>query len=200
MKRRPSAHGELFVGVGRATAAAWQGSLSNGSADTLRFHLPLVASSVVVNGDAAAKQFVEQVSLLPAPLREKTFDTSDARARDAARYGDVVVFTVDDRAILDARGLWVLAGRQPEVVVTTDKLFNTLDLEVRNVSVANRVGIWAGRWSVERALAPDEVWSVSVPVVGLGTSFRMGFKVESGLPLSKGLLGCRVEIRFEDRC
>jgi hypothetical protein len=31
--------------------------------------------------------------------------------------------------------------------------------------------------------------------VGLGTSFRIGFKVESGLPPSKGLFGCRVEIR-----
>ena len=195
VKRRPTAHGELFVGVGRASATAWQGSLSSGSVDTLRFHLPLVASSVVVNGDAAAQQFVEQVSLLPAAPRQKTIDTSGTRARDAARYGNLVLFTVDDRAILDAHGLWVLAGRQPEVVVTTDTPFNTLDLEVRNVSVANRVGIWAGRWSVERSLAPDEVWSVRVPVVGLGTSFRMGFKVESGLPLSKGLLGCRVEIR-----
>ena len=71
VKRRHTAHGELFVGVGRATATAWQGSLSNGSADTLRFHLPLVASSVVVNGDAAAKQFVERVSLLPAPPERK---------------------------------------------------------------------------------------------------------------------------------
>jgi hypothetical protein len=119
---------------------------------------------------------------------------SDARARDAARYGDLVVFTTDDRAILDARGFWVLAGRQPEVVVTTDQQFHALDLELRNVSVANRVGVWAGRWSVERSLSPDEVWRLRVPVVGLGTSFRMGFKVETGLPLSKGLLGCRVDI------
>ena len=188
VKRGPTAHGD-FSSASAGAMLRHGNVLSDGSTDTLRFHLPLVASSVVVNGDAAATQFVEQVALLPAPPRAKTFDMSDARARDAARYGDLVVFTVDDRAILDARGLWVLAGRQPEVVVTTDKPFNTLDLELRNVSVANRVGIWAGRWWVERSLAPDEVWRVSVPVVGLGRSFRMGFKVESGLPLSKGCWG-----------
>ena len=194
VKRGPTAHGELFVGVGRATAAAWQVSLSDGSADTLSFYLPLVASSIVVTGDTAATRFVEQVALLPAANRAKPSATSDARARDAARYGDLVVFTTDHRAILDARGFWVLAGRQPEVVVTTDQQFHALDLELRNVSVANRVGVWAGRWSVERSLSPDEVWRLRVPVVGLGTSFRMGFKVETGLPLSKGLLGCRVDI------
>ena len=70
--------------------------------------------------------------------------------------------------ILDPRGFWLLGGRQPEVVVTTNKLFHALDLELRNVAVANRVGIWAGRWSVERSLAPDEVWRVRVPVAGLG--------------------------------
>ena len=195
VKSAPSAHGELFVGIGRATAAAWQGSLSNGSADTLTFHLPLVASSVLVTGDAAAMGFVEEVALLPAPRREQPSVTSAARARDAVRYGELVVFAIDQRVLLDARGFWVLGGRQPEVIVTTDKPFHALDLELRNVAVANHVGIWAGRWSVERSLAPEEVWRVRVPVVGLGTSFTLGFKVESGLSPSQGLLGCRVEIR-----
>jgi hypothetical protein len=195
VKRGPSAHGELSVGIGRATTAAWHWSLADGSADTLRFHLPLVASSVVVTGDAAAMGYVEEVALLPAPRGETPSVTREARARDAARYGELVVFTIDQRVMLEARGFWLLGGRQPDVIVATDKQFHALDLELRNVAVANRVGIWAGRWSVERSLAPDEVWRVRVPVAGLGTSFRMGFKVESGLPPSEGLLGCRVEIR-----
>lgn len=193
--RGPSARGELSVGIGRASAAAWQTSLSDGSIDTFRLHLPLVASSVVVNGDANAIRSVERVEMVPSRYRAYPSDTGDARARDAARYGEVVVFTIDDRALLDARGLWVLAGRQPDVVVSTDSPLHALDLEVRNVAVANRVAIRAGRWSVERPMAPDEVWRVRVPVAGLGTSFRLGFTVDSGLPASKGQLGCRVEIR-----
>jgi hypothetical protein len=195
VKHRPSAHGELFVGIGRATAAAWQASLSDGSVETLTIRLPVVASSVVVNGDEAAKQFVEAVALLPMVRPEHPIATSDARGRDAVRYRDLVVFTIDARVTLDTGGFWVLAGRQPDVVVTTDNPLHALDLDVRNVSVPNRVGISAGRWSVERSLGPDEVWRLRVPVAGLGTAFRIGFKVEGGLPVSKGLLGCRVEIR-----
>jgi hypothetical protein len=195
VKRRRSAPGELFVGIGRASAAPWQASLSDESVDTLIIRLPVAASSVVVNGDEAAKQFVEAVALVPSPLFKQPTATSDARARDAARYGQLIVFAIDDRAILDTGGFWVLAGRQPDVVVTTDTLVDALDLELRNVAVANRIGVSAGRWSVERSLAPDEVWRVRVPVAGLGTSFRIGFKVEAGLPASKSLLGCRVEIR-----
>ena len=195
VKRASSARGELSVGIGRAANPAWQTSLSDGSADALTFHLPLIASRVVVSGDEAAVRSVEELTLLPVLDRGAPSDSGDARARDAARYGQIVLFTVDDRAILDRRGFSVLAGRQPEVFVTTDTPLHALDLEVRNVTAENRVAIWAGRWSVERALAPDEVWRVRVPVAGLGTSFRMRFKAERGLPASQGGLGCRFEIR-----
>ncbi len=192
---RPSGHGDLFVGIGRSTSAAWPRSIAGGSSDTLPFHLPLSASSIVVNGDEAADRSIEEVTLLPAPRLEARSDIARARARDAARYGHVVVFTIDDRVILDPRGFWVLGERQPEVVVSTDDPVNSLDLELRNVAVPNRIRLWAGRWSIERSLAPDELWRVRVPVAGLGTSFAVGFKVESGLPASKGGFGCRVEFR-----
>ena len=195
VKRGPSALGELSVGIGRATAAAWQASIADGAADTLTFHLPLVASRLVVTGDEAAAASVDEVALLPVSRAEEPPVTSEARARDAARYGHLVLFTVDDRAILDSRGFSVLAGRQPEVIVTTDTPFHALDLEVRNVAVENRIGISAGRWSVERSLAPDEVWPVRVPVAGLGRSFRMRVKAERGLRASQGESGCRVEFR-----
>jgi uncharacterized protein YfaT (DUF1175 family) len=161
----------------------------------LKFHLPVVASRLVVKGDADAGRFVEHVSLVPLSSRGESSDMFAVRARDAARYGDLVVFTTDERVVLDAHGFWVLAGRQPEVVVYTEGTANALDLELRNVSVPNRVSLWAGRWSSSRTLGPDETWRVRVPVVGLGRPFRMGIKSQSGLPLSKGLLGCRVEIR-----
>ena len=194
--RGRSAHGELFVGVGRATAPVWQGSLVNGASDVLAFRLPVVASSLVVKGSSDATRFIDRVALVPRPYREEdSLDLSAVRARDAVRYGGVIVFSTDDRALLDSHGLWVLAGRQPELVVHMDGAIGALDLELRNVSVPNRVALRAGRWSAERALAPDETWRVRVPVAGLGRSFRMRVSVESGLPLSKGLLGCRVEIR-----
>jgi hypothetical protein len=195
VKREPSPLGELSVGVGRATGPVWRGSLANGSTDVLRFHLPAVASSLVVKGNADARRFVREVALIPEPHGQVSSDISNLRLRDAVRFGDVVIFTTDDRALLDSHGLWVLAGRQPEVVMHTDSVVSALELELRNVAVPNRVGLRAGRWSAERALSANETWRVRVPVAGMGTSFRVGFRVESGLPLSKGLLGCRIEIR-----
>jgi hypothetical protein len=194
VRRGPSAHGDLMVGVGRATVPAWRLSLADPQSEMLEFHLPVIASSLVVTADAEGTRSIEGVTLVPAPYREQLSDTRTLRARDAARYGEVLVFTTDDRAMLDARGFWVLGGRQPEVVVHTDAVVHALDLELRNVSVSNRVGLWAGRWSVERDLAPDETWRIRVPAAGLGRTFRVGFRVERGLPPGKGLLGCRVEI------
>ena len=117
------------------------------------------------------------------------------QARDAARYGQVVVFATDDRVLLDASGFWVPGNRQQEVTFATDSLINAVDLELRNVAIPNRVALQAGRWSTERTLAPGELWRVRVPVLGLGPSYTVRFKVADGVQTSNGLLGCRVELR-----
>ncbi len=196
VERQAPARSELFLGIGRATGVAWHWSLADGQLTTAIFHLPVPASSIVVNGDEEAVRLAERVALVPTEQSQsQPHGGNNVRARDAVRYGQVVAFVTDERVILDLDGFWVLGGRRPEVIIATDNLVNALDVEVRNVGIANRVGIRAGRWTTERRLAPDELWRVRVPVLGLGPSFALQFEVEAGVPTDRGVLGCHVVLR-----
>jgi hypothetical protein len=194
VRRRADSRGMLFVGIGRSSGVAWQWPVSDSQNQTMAFHLPILASSIVVNGDDDAIRSVENVAVVPVAPRVPLSE-SRARARDATRYGNVIAFAVDDRVVLEPEGFWVLGERQPEVVFLTDNPINALDLEVRNVAISNHLRLSTGRWSIERSLAPDEVWHVRVPVLGLGPTFRVEFKVDRALPARQGELGCRIVIR-----
>jgi hypothetical protein len=187
--------GDLFLGIGRATGVAWRWSVASGQTITSAFHLPVRASSIVVNGDERSTESVEGLALVPLGPSQQHANGDGRQARDAARYGQVVVFATDDRILLDPRGFWVLGRREPEVIFLADSAVNGLELEVENVTTPNRIGLQAGRWSTERVLAAGETWRVRVPVLGLGPSYAVRFKVANGVQTSNGLLGCRVELR-----
>ena len=192
--QKPLSSGTMVLGLGRASVplARWPLSAEAGSAPMLA--LPVAASFITVTGDEHAARSVETVALVPAG-RVPRAGPVGARARDAARYGTVSVYALDDRIWLEPDGFWIMGGRRPDVIVTTDGPVPWIELDVRNVSTANRVHLSAGRWSAERALAPDERWSVRVPMAGLGLSVTMGFDVERGVRTADRMLGCRVEVR-----
>lgn len=189
------ARGDLFLGIGRATGVAWRWPLEGGQTTTTAFRLPLPASSIVVNGNEEAMRSVERVAMVPTALSRQETGETGVQARDATRFGQVVVFATDDRVLLDTSGFWVPGNRQQEVTFATDSPINAVDMELRNVAIPNHVALQAGRWSTERTLAPGELWRVRVPVLGLGPSYTVRFKVAGGVQTSNGLLGCRVELR-----
>ncbi len=197
--RKPLARGELALGIGRASQPAARWSVSAEQADG--FYLPVRAASVSVTGDAEAVRSIEKVALVPGP-QMNTPPPSAARARDAARYGSVVVYTLDDRVWLEPQGFWVMGERQPEVVIAMDQRVGSFDVDMRNGPELNRVRVWAGAWSSERALGPDELWHVRVPVSGPAQAIIVGFKVQRGFiparidPNSRDhrSLGCWVEV------
>jgi hypothetical protein len=118
------------------------------------------------------------------------------RARDAARYGDAVVFALDDRVWLEPGGFSVMGQRRPDVVIALDGPSSRLTLEVVNAPVPNRIRISMARWHAERALGPGERWTIVLPTVALGRAFVVNFGVESGARDDSGrLLGCRVSLR-----
>jgi hypothetical protein len=184
--------GQVTVKIGRGTNAAWQGAVS-ATAPPLTVRLPVTASFVTVEADAEAGP-IDRLELVPLPRSRDAPDPA-ARARDAVRYGSIVAFSLDNRVELDATGFWVLGWRQPEIILQPDSATVAIRLAVRNVGVDNRVRISAGRWSTERALAPDELWPVTVPVAGLSQAVRVRFEVERGLSVSQGQRGCRVELQ-----
>jgi hypothetical protein len=197
---KPSARGELALGIGRASVPAARWSLPSEEAG--RFYLPVRAASIAVTGDTEALRSIENVVLVGGPEMNAA-PPSAARARDGARYGPVVVYALDDRVWLEPQGFWVMGERTPDVVVALDQPAGSFDLEIRNGPELNRVRVRAGGWSSARSLGSDERWRVRVPVPGPAQAIVLGFEVERGfVPADIDLnsrdhrsLGCWVEVR-----
>jgi hypothetical protein len=184
--------GEISLLVGRAGGplATWHVSAAD---DVYRFRLPIQASTLTIAGDTAAAESIRSVALVP--VRHVTTAWAAAtRARAAARYGRTVVYAIDNRVILERDGFWVLGGRQPDVVITTDNSQPELTLQISNVAIANRVRIAIGEWSASRELAPDERWLVTVPMTDSTQPAVVNIRVEQGAMMGDQFLGCRVSI------
>ena len=161
--------------------------------NTYRFRLPIPASALTIVGDTAAAAAVRSVALTPI-RRITTPWTVVTRARGAARYGHAVVYAIDNRIIIEPDGFWVLGGRQPDVVITTDGPRPRLTLQVSNIAIPNRVRVSNGAWSETRELAPDERWLITVPLRDPAQPALLNFRVEQGTFVSGRFLGCRISI------
>jgi hypothetical protein len=186
----PRGHISLLVGSAGGPIATWDLSEPD---NTYHFRLPVPASGVTIVGDPPAAAAVRRIALVP--IRGITPPwTAVTRARGAARYGQAVVYAIDERVILEPEGFWVLGGRQPDVVITTDDSRSRLAFQVSNVAIPNRVRVSHSAWSETRDLAPDEQWLVSVPLDDPDHPAILNFKVEQGAVVDGRPLGCRVRI------
>jgi hypothetical protein len=180
----------LLVGAAGGPLVTWQVSAPD---SPYRFRIPIQASALTIAGDAAAAESIRSVALIP--IRHITTPwAAVTRARAAARYGRIVVYAIDNRVIIEPDGFWVLGGRQPDVVVTTDNSRSGLTFQVSNVAIQNRVRVSTGAWSAIRDLAPDERWLVTMPLSDSAQPAIVNFRVEHGAPMAGRLLGCRVSI------
>ena len=184
--------GEISLLVGRVGGplATWHVS---GADNAYRFRIPIRASTLTIVGDPAAAESIRSVALVP--LRHITTPwAAVTRARAAARYGRTVVYAIDNRVIIEPDGFWVLGGRQPDVVITTDRWQPELTFQVSNVAIRNRVRVSIAGWSATRELAPDERWLVTVPLPDSLQPAIVNVSVEQGAVAAGQLLGCRVSI------
>jgi len=116
------------------------------------------------------------------------------RARESARYGRTVVYAIDNRVIIQPDGFWVLGGRQPDVVITTDRWQPELTLRVTNVAIRNHVRVSTGEWSATRELAPDERWLVTLPLPDSLQPAIVNVRVDQGAMTAGQSLGCHVSV------
>jgi hypothetical protein len=180
----------LHIGQSRGPLATWQVSAAD---DAHRIRIPITASVLSIVGDAAAAESIRSVALVP--VRHITTPwAAETRARASARYGRSVVYAIDNRVILESDGFWVLGGRQPDVVITTDRSQPELTLRVSNVGVRNRVRVSIGGWSAARELAPDERWLVTLPLPDWPQPAVVNVRVEQGVMVAGQPLGCLVSI------
>jgi hypothetical protein len=186
----PRGHIRLLVGGVGEPVASWDMPAVENS---YRFRLPIPASALTIVGDTAAAAAVRSVALTPI-RRITTPWTVVTRARGAARYGHAVVYAIDNRIIIEPDGFWVLGGRQPDVVITTDSSRPRLTLQVSNIAIPNRLRVSNGAWSETRELAPDERWLITVPLRDPAQPALVNFRVEQGIFVSGRFLGCRISI------
>lgn len=180
----------LSVGSNGGPLAIWDVSAPG---NTYSFRVPIQASALTIGADAAATASIRSIVLIPvqhitAPWAAMT------RARAAARYGRTVVYAIDNRIVIEPDGFWVLGGRQPDVVMTTDDARAGLTFQLSNVAIENRVRVSTRIWSATRDLAPDERWLVTVPLSDSAQPAIVNFRVEHGAVVRDRFLGCRVTI------
>jgi hypothetical protein len=126
------------------------------------------------------------VSLVPASER-----LTDLVARRAVKYAGVSVFFLDERSFAEPEGFWVGGSRQSAVVVQPERLQSSVDLQLRNAPVDNRLTIESGHWREALTLAPGEERHVQVPLgpgqraVVVTMTTTSGFRPSSSSPDSR---------------
>jgi hypothetical protein len=194
VRRRQFARGELTLRVGAGSLPVERWSLAEGGMEAARFTLPITVGALSVVGNEDGVRSIRRVALVPI-RRIIGGGLAELRARDGGRYGSKVVYVTDDRAWIDGEGLWLAGGRQAQILVVDENAAGqTIDLEVRNIDVPNRVHLGSGAWSAERTLSPDETWRIGVPK-SPNRALAITLETENGTDKSGRFVGALVTVR-----
>ena len=121
---------------------------------------------MTVRGDRAAAAVVQRMSLRPRMLAPRG---TVAFAPRAARYGQLVVFALDDDSYMEADALWLRDERTASFVVVADQGARVV-LRVKAGPIANEVRLTSGAWTHTTTLAPDRTVDIVMPAEALAPS------------------------------
>lgn len=124
----------------------------------LTLHLPVDAHSVTIDGDAASREVVDHVALKPRTIEPG----SQPWALRSARYGRVVVYALDDYALIERTALWTRGARTARMVVAPDAGAVPL-VRLTIGPVANTVTLAAGTWTKVLEMTPGQTVDVVLP-------------------------------------
>jgi hypothetical protein len=192
--------GMLEATVGRRTAPHLQTTLDGTppGPTPMVLDLPAGAQVLTISGDATASRSIQEVSLQV----EAFGGNPDQRvARRVARYGEALVWFLDDAAFVEGAGWWVGGRATAAIVLDRPRSITPGALLVRNGAVPNRVRLTAAAWTVTLDLTPGEERSIDVPTVAgrawLQTTSEAGFRPHDVDPGSSDVrvLGVWVQVR-----
>lgn len=157
---RAPLQGTLTVRVGRQSypVETWPLEGRPAGFGGLTLHLPVDAHSVTIDGDAAARDAVDRVALKPRTIEPG----SQPWALRSARYGRVVVYALDDYALIERTALWTRGARTARMVVAPDAGAAPL-VRLTIGPVANTVTLAAGAWTKVVEMAPGQTVDVLLP-------------------------------------
>ncbi|MDQ3070726.1 MAG: hypothetical protein M3R55_13475, partial [Acidobacteriota bacterium] len=157
------APGEIRIGRGQAGV----GVLGDSPEEIV---LPVAVNALIVRGAAGRRIWIEALSVPARRWRQ--------HALRAARYGDAVVYFLDDRSYAEGDAFWIGGARHANVVVQGDPGVRSVLLEIRNAPVPNHVVV-TGAGPVARDLAPGETLVVPV-TLDAGGAARLQIDSRSG--------------------
>jgi hypothetical protein len=160
--------------------------------------LPAGAQLLTISGDGRAAAGIDKVALHIDGLNTGAPATL---AHRVMRYGDVLVWFLDEGASAEPEGWWVRGRAASSVVIDRTSLNAPTGLLVRNGGAKNRVKLTAGRWSRMFDLLPGEERRVDPPRVAdrvpLLVTSEAGFRPSEVDRASRDdrLLGAWLQIR-----
>jgi hypothetical protein len=180
--------GTLEATVGRRVAPLWRVTLDGSApgATAMLLDLTVGARVLTIQGDERAHRSLEAVSLhverfTPGPVPEY--------AAQAVRYGDVLVWFVDEGAFAEPEGWWVQGNATAAFVLETTSDAASQRLLVRNGGARNRIVLASGAWQARLDLNPGDDRRIDVPLVNsharLVVTSESGFRPSEVDPASR---------------
>jgi hypothetical protein len=169
--------GRLTVSIGRGGPIAELALAA--TTDVLTLDLPVTVRAILVSGDTTAQRTVRGLNLEPSALGNGAAQAPGEFARDAVRYGDSIVYFLDDRSFAEPDGFWLGGGRSSSIVVQP-RSTAPLKLHLGNGPVANTVTIQAGAWQERWQMQPGEERDVEIPFQPGRSSMRIELSASDG--------------------
>jgi hypothetical protein len=169
--------GRLTVSIGRGGPIAELALAA--TTDVLTLDLPVTVRAILVSGDTTAQRTVRGLNLEPSALGNGAAQAPGEFARDAVRYGDTIVYFLDDRSFAEPDGFWLGGGRSSSIVVQP-RSTAPLKLHLGNGPVANTVTIQAGAWQERWQMQPGEERDVEIPFQPGRGSMRIELSASDG--------------------
>lgn len=183
--------GRLTVTVGRSeqTVDSVETGQRPNVADAVVLDLPVRVRSLVIDGDARARETAGPIVLRPRVVNDRLVRVPGV-ARRGARYGDVRVFFLDDNAYMEPSGFWTLAGSATTVVVDhgrpgTTAPASALVLSIRAGGVPTTATLSIGAWTQAVSLGAGETRAVTLPPLDGGAA-AWHLRIDSGTGFRPG--------------
>jgi hypothetical protein len=156
--------GTLEATVGRRVAPLWRVTLDGSApgATPMLLDLTVGARVLTIRGDERAHRSLEAVSL---HVERFTARPVPEYAAQAVRYGNVLVWFVDEGSFPEPEGWWVQGNASASFVLEVSSGAASQPLLVRNGGARNCIVLASGAWQARLELNPGEERRIDLPLV-----------------------------------
>jgi len=146
----------------------------------IEIEFPVDVRALVVRGDEDARRTVRSVAIEPVSLQSLERRLTDRVSRQAVRYGEFILFFLDEGGFPEPTAFWVGGSREASFVIQPGKPATGIEIHLRNAPVDNRVTLESGRWREDLQLMPGEERVITIPLAPGESAALVTIASESG--------------------